>query len=125
MSQEADTDVDGLIFSERQIQSGLSILQRKCHEISRSKGWWDQPRNFGEMVALIHSEASELLEAERHGNPASEHCPSLSAGAEEMADIVIRVCDMAQSLGVDLGYAVRTKMRFNESRPHKHGGKKF
>lgn len=123
MSQ--DKDVDGLILSERQIQSGIAILQLKCHAIAKDKGWWDSRRNFGEMVALIHSEASELLEAERHGNPVSEHCPSLSAGAEEMADIVIRVCDLAESMGVDLGYAIRTKMRFNESRPHKHGGKKF
>ena len=34
------------------------------HETSASKGWWENPdRNIGELLALIHSEISEALEA--------------------------------------------------------------
>jgi NTP pyrophosphatase (non-canonical NTP hydrolase) len=82
-------------------------------------------RNHGEMVALIHSEASELLEAIRHHNPDSEHIPSFCAAEEECADIVIRVMDYCAEQGWDLGAALVAKHEFNISRPVKHGGKAF
>lgn len=43
---------------------------------------------------------------------------------EEMADIIIRVLDLAGHRGIDLGRAVLVKMQYNSTRPHKHG-KKF
>lgn len=41
--------------------------------------------------------------------------------AEELADIIIRVCDLAGYLDINLGRAVYQKMKINESRPRKHG----
>lgn len=38
-----------------------------AHENAKSKGWWDEERSFGEIIALIHSEASEALEDCRNG----------------------------------------------------------
>ena len=39
----------------------------------------------------------------------------------EIADAVIRILDMSDSVGVDVETAVGTKMAYNASRPHKHG----
>lgn len=41
----------------------------------------------------------------------------------ELADIVIRVCDLAGFLGIDLETAIKDKMAYNATRPHRHGGK--
>ncbi len=106
--------------------ANLNAIARECHENSRRAGWYDNPPSVAVRVALIHSEVSELLEADRHGNPPSDHLPQFSAAAEEMADILIRVLDMAASTGVDfIGEVVAAKLAYNRNRPPKHGGKLY
>ena len=43
---------------------------------------------------------------------------------EELADIIIRALDTACQLGVDMNNAVSNKMKYNLSRPYRHGNKK-
>lgn len=43
----------------------MATAQRDVHHTATEKGWWDDPREFGTMIALVHSEASEALEAAR------------------------------------------------------------
>lgn len=42
----------------------------------------------------------------------------------ELADILIRVADLADEFDVDLVEEVDRKMRYNATRPHRHGGKR-
>lgn len=105
----------------------LNELARKCHENSVAHGFWTgiANENLPTKIALIHSEVSEALEALRLHNPPSEHVPEISALAEELADILIRVGDLAGRLGLDLDEAVRLKMAFNSTRHIMHGNKAF
>jgi len=79
-------------------------LQRIAHAESRARGWYDgEPRPFGVMVALMHSELSEAWDAARRytGCP-SEKIPPHTAFAEEIADTAIRIADTADALGLAL-----------------------
>ena len=61
------------------------------------------------------------MEAFRHGDPESEAIPPHRNGAEELADVLIRVLDLSRYLQYDIGQALIDKMKYNETRPKKHG----
>lgn len=97
----------------------------KVYQTAVNKGWWQEPREEGTLLALIHSEVSEALEALRHGNPPSEKAAGFTQAEEEMADTVIRIMDLAHHKGWRVGAAIAAKAAYNDTRPFKHGGKAF
>jgi len=87
---------------------------------------WCEDRLDAAAIALIHGEASEMLEARRRPNwktDPSEHVPEFTGLVEEGADVIIRVLDLFARLGLatQLAQCIPAKVAYNATRPFKHG----
>jgi len=98
----------------------INELAALCHEANRK--WWENPktgepiqRNFGELIALCHSELSESLEGDRK-DLMDDKLPHRKMREVELADAVIRIFDLAAGKGMDLGGAFVEKMAYNAIR---------
>lgn len=110
------------------MSKSLNEWAKEIHENAVEHGWWDDPRSFGDVVALCHSELSEALEEDRAGNPMMYFSGGDMEGkpegiAIEMIDCVIRILDWCGRMGVDVEQALRIKHEYNKTRPYKHGKK--
>lgn len=103
----------------------LAVFTDHVYDNAVSKGWWEDERNDGELIALMHSELSEALEALRHDNAKSDKIPEFLGIEEEFADVIIRIFDMAKARNLRVAEALIAKAEYNRNREYKHGGKKF
>ena len=126
----------------------INDLAKEIHEINVKNGFYEGEKNIGEMLALIHSEVSEALECDRkdkyledsyfeifksknyvfdcfNKDKNSKHFEAYFKDTfeDELADIMIRVMDLAAYKGIDLEYHIKAKMIYNSMREYKHGKK--
>jgi NTP pyrophosphatase (non-canonical NTP hydrolase) len=106
----------------------LDTLAKELNSTAMEKGFWndfdaDKPFIFyAKQIAMIHSEATEIMEAIRKDKGEDEIL-------EEIADLVIRTLDLFEGLKVtgeiskdlSLDRAIIEKSMKNKKRPHKHG----
>jgi hypothetical protein len=121
------------------IAAAGTLLQAVCHNASLAAGWWKHNKSglnliqvinkpaddiqellgkaiVGQKLCLIHSEISEAMEGHRKGQMDDKlpHRPMIEV---ELADAIIRACDLAGALGLDLGGAIAEKLAYNAIRP--------
>lgn len=107
----------------------ITELVHQAYSNAEKLGWTEKMVDVPEMIALIHSEASEGLEAYRNkeafywlddkGKP--------QGLVSEFADILIRIGHYMIILNESdpglLDRAIRDKLAYNLTRGHRHGGK--
>ena len=106
--------------------------QKAVHALARNKGWHTTPNpadNIWKYLGNIHAEASEAWEEARMPDFDPKAIRHRDDGkpegfGPELADIVIRVMDTAEVLGLDLEWLIDQKHRYNGTRSPRHGGKR-
>lgn len=142
----------------------IKEMTEYVHGIAKSHGFWEDTDNLmlslgantkvlqsliiGQKIALIHSELSEALEADRKGIWANKEEYEIGTGItfddlvedtnvqntmfkkyikdsveDEIADAAIRIMDLCGYLGIDLEWHIEKKAEYNNSRPYKHDKK--
>lgn len=114
----------------------IAEMQKRCWQTAEDSGFHEEGANTNPAawVANLHGEVSEFWEAYRKGlldHYCDKESEMRAAGAEpltcaeeELADIAIRVMDVAEQKGIDLERAVIEKDKYNQTRPYRHGNKK-
>ena len=160
MDDKGTINNDGFVAIAR----GFECASRAIFLNNVAKGWWENPeRNFGELMALVHSEVSEALEAYRDGDdihdiayeypdydmyevrngddemvkrfgPTKDSTLQTDDGetvlgkpvgvASELADVIIRILDIAEGLNIPVTQALIEKHQYNQTRAYRHNGKK-
>ena len=105
----------------------ITELVKRAHGYAFINGFYEDGITLAlrpEKIALMHSELSEALEAIRKPEKRDDHLPELDPVGVELADCCIRTFDFCGAYGIDLEKCILEKMKYNQSRPWKHG-KKF
>jgi len=105
------------------IAATISLLSGTIHELN--KNWWKdletgEPKELNidftlSRLMLIVTEVAEAAEGGRK-NMMDDHLPNRPMLEVELADAVIRILDMAEGYGLDIGGAIAEKLEYNSQR---------
>lgn len=123
--------VNGL---DESVAGMMNEISNVLHQDNTTAGWWTEEekgwvadiktngpnKKLGVMLVatklcLAHSEISESLEGIRKGLM-DDHLPHRDMFEVEIADVFIRLFDLAGATGIDLGGAMIEKLGYNKRR---------
>lgn len=92
-----------------------TLLAKEIHNIAVDHGFYDgytpdAKRNFGEVIALVHSELSEAFDAASNNNPPDDELPTHDSVSVELADALIRILDTCHYENIDIIAGLRSAL---------------
>ena len=107
----------------------IKQLQEESYAYAKGNGFWEEKFETAvpSKLMLVVSELSEALEEWRDGKleaywSGDDYKPE--GFGIELADAIIRICDLAEAGGISLERMIALKMEYNKTRPFRHGNKR-
>lgn len=107
----------------------LPEWQKIVYATAKSAGWHTSDPNVWKFIGNLMAEAAEAWEEIRKKDFEPTRIYYRDDGKPEglpieLADLVIRVLDTAETYSIDIEKAMQEKNKFNRTRPSRHGGKR-
>lgn len=115
----------------------ISEFAAWCNRCANEHGWWDEAADdsFDRKLMLVVTEIGEAYEEYRNGRALDEVYYVVNGPGQpeeilkpegvavELADAIIRIFDFCEQWGIPVVEQLEEKMRYNETRPYRHGNK--
>lgn len=106
----------------------IKELQVESYRIAFDSGFHKGEPNVWKFLGNLHAEVSEAWEEARIPGCDFKAIRYRDDGkpegfAVELADLMIRIADTAETFGIDLEAVIREKAAFNKTRPFRHRNK--
>ena len=128
-------DDDGEMFSmlyeqyiKNTVEDELADVVIRCLDLAGLHGWdlqhtLDEMKGTSDMDVIIGDEA--FVETAFYTCDEFFGCYSNSSAKKAVGGLLVSVAEYCNYKGIDLWWHVEQKMRYNELRPYKHGGKAY
>ena len=106
------------------LATAMQTLIDTCHGAAVRSGWWTDLKtgadlrvvnNVPEKLMLTVSELAEAMEGHRK-NLQDDHLPEFKMIEVELADAIIRICDLAGAKQYRVAEALEAKLLYNANR---------
>lgn len=107
----------------------IQELQAEAFEVNKAHGFGGPAVSTDRQLLLIVGELTEAQNELRKGQTEIYTYYGDNGKPEgfryELADVVLRILNLASEFNIDLESAIREKHDYNKTRPYRHGGKSF
>lgn len=94
-------------------RSSFNRVARASLAVSRIKGHFRERSTVPEHFARIHGQVADALRGWQRGEQESRRTPDFPVAAEQLADAVLRIMELAEACGYDLPGAIIAKLDHN------------
>lgn len=115
-------------FLKGTVEDELADVVIRCLSFAGHRGWdlqhtLDEMEGTSDMDVIIGDEA--FVETAFYTCDEFFGCYSNSSAKKAVGGLLVSVAEYCNYKGIDLWWHVEQKMRYNELRPYKHGGKAY
>ena len=93
----------------------ISLLQAKLRDFARERDWeqFHTPKNLAMALTVEAAELQEIFQWRSDADSANLNPAQRTAAGEELADVLLYLCRLADVLNIDLKHAALNKLALN------------